>query len=304
LRIVFMGTPDFAVPALAALLEAGHQVAAVYTQPPRAAGRGMAMRKSPVHEFAERRRITVRTPVSLKSAGEQQDFAALDADAAVVVAYGLLLPQAVLDTPGFGCLNIHASLLPRWRGAAPIQRAILAGDTETGVAIMKMAAGLDTGPVALVRRVAIGEAMNAGQLHDVLAAAGAEAIVEALTLLAAGRLRPAGQSTTGVTYAAKIDKAETRIDWSQPAVRIRNAVRAFAPSPGAWCAMGGERLKVLEASLAPGSGAPGTILDERLAVACGQGALRIERMQRQGKQPMAAAEFLRGQALRPGDRLG
>lgn len=304
LRIVFMGTPDFAVPALAALIAAGHEIVAAYTQPPRAAGRGMALRQSPVQVFAQARGIEVRTPASLRGGAEQQAFAALGADVAVVVAYGLLLPQAVLDAPNFGCFNIHASLLPRWRGAAPIQRAILAGDKETGIAVMKMDAGLDTGPVALVRRVTIGDAMNAGALHDALAAAGGPAIVETLSRLQTGTLVLNPQPAAGVAYAAKIDKAEARIEWRKDAGELRNLVRAMSPSPGAWCHLEGERLKVLAADEVAGIGDPGTALDDRLTVACGQGALRLTTVQRPGKSPMAADEFLRGQPVRRGERLG
>jgi methionyl-tRNA formyltransferase len=299
-----MGTPDFAVPALAALIAAGHEIVAAYTQPPRAAGRGMALRQSPVQVFAQARGIAVRSPPSLKGAAERQAFAALGADVAVVVAYGLLLPQAVLDAPKYGCFNIHASLLPRWRGAAPIQRAILAGDRETGITIMKMDASLDTGPVALVRRVAIGDAMNAGELHDALAATGGPAMVETLSGLQAGTLALTPQPPDGVAFAGKIDKAEARIDWRKGAGELRNLVRAMSPSPGAWCLLAGERLKVLAAETAEGSGAPGAILDERLMVACGQGALRLTKVQRPGKSAMLADEFLRGQPVRRGGRLG
>ncbi len=304
MRIVFMGTPDFSVAALDALVEAGHEIVCVYCQPARPAGRGQKPRPSPVQARAEALGLSVRSPVSLKGAEEQAAFAALDADIGVVVAYGLILPQAILDAPRRGCLNIHASLLPRWRGAAPIQRAILAGDAETGVTIMQMDAGLDTGPMLLDGRVAIGPDMTAGMLHDALAALGARLIVEALDGIEAGTVVPTPQPEEGVTYAKKIDKAEARIDWSRPAAEIDRKIRAFAPWPGAWCEIAGERVKVLAAALADGAGAPGAVLDDRLTVACGTGAIRPTRLQRQGKGPADADAFLRGFAVSAGSQVG
>jgi methionyl-tRNA formyltransferase len=292
------------VPVLAALAGAGHEIACVYSQPPRPAGRGMALKKSPVHEKAEALGIEVRTPVSLKSAEEQARLAKLEADVAVVVAYGLILPQAVLDAPRLGCWNIHASLLPRWRGAAPIQRAIMAGDSETGVMIMRMEAGLDTGPVALARSTPIGPDETAGALHDRLSAMGAELMVEAAQALSLGPLPVTPQRTDGVTYAAKIEKGETRIDWSLPAVEVHNHIRGLSPFPGAWCEMEfsgkRERVKVLESTLAIGSGRPGEVLDRMLTIACGSGAVTLTKLQRAGKQPAGTEEFLRGNRIAPG----
>ncbi|HMQ58348.1 MAG TPA: methionyl-tRNA formyltransferase [Rhizobiaceae bacterium] len=307
LRLVFMGTPDFAVPTLRALAAAGHRIVACYTQPPRPAGRrGLELTPSPVQKAAEELGVEVRTPKSLRDAAEQVRFAALGADAAVVVAYGLLLPQAVLDAPRLGCFNGHASLLPRWRGAAPIQRAIMAGDAETGMMVMKMEAGLDTGPVALTARVPIGPDMTAGELHDVLAEKGAALMVEAMARLEAGALTLTPQAAEGIIYAAKIDKAETRIDWSRPAAEAHNRIRSLSPFPGAWCEMsaGGawERVKVLASTVPhdpqpsppPASPVPGALLDDRLLIACGKGAVRLTRLQRAGAKLLDAAEFLRG----------
>jgi methionyl-tRNA formyltransferase len=300
LKVIFMGTPDFAAVALKALVEAGHAIAAVYSQPPRPAGRGHDLRKSPVQVLAEENGFPVRTPVSLKTAEAQAELAAFGADIAVVAAYGLILPQAVLDTPRAGCLNIHASLLPRWRGAAPIQRAILAGDGETGISIMQMDAGLDTGAVLLEKRIAIGPLETAGQLHDRLAALGGTAIVEAL----AGSFTPRPQPADGVTYAAKISPEEARLDWRQPAETLERAVRAFNPVPGAWALLpNGERLKILTAQISETMGEPGTILDDRLTIACGTGALRPLLVQRQGKRAMETGELLRGLPLKSGERL-
>jgi methionyl-tRNA formyltransferase len=301
MKLIFMGTPDFSVPILARLMEAGHDVVAVYSQPPRPAGRGHKEQPSPVHAFALARGIPVRTPRSLKSPEEQRDFAEFGADAAVVAAYGLILPKAVLEAPRRGCLNVHASLLPRWRGAAPIQRAILAGDTETGVTIMQMDAGLDTGAMLLTERVAITAETTASGLHDTLAAMGARMIVAVLADLDA--LTPVAQPEDGVTYAAKLSKDEGRMDWSRPTVELERAVRALNPWPGTWFDLDGERVKVLAAEVAPGAGAPGSVLDDRLTVACGDGALRITRLQRAGKAPMAAAELLRGFAVPRGTVL-
>ena len=308
LRVIFMGTPDFSVPTLAAIAEAGHEVVCVYTQPPRPAGRrGLELTPSPVQREAERLGVEVRTPLSLKDEAEQEAFRALGADVAVVVAYGLLLPKAILEGTRLGCYNGHASLLPRWRGAAPIQRAIMAGDAETGMMVMKMEEGLDTGPVALAERLAIGADMTAGDLHDRLMAMGAELMVKALAELEAGTLRFREQAAEGVTYARKIDKAETRVDWNEAAGDVHNRIRALSPFPGAWCEVeiGGrmERLKLLRSTLAEGGGEAGGILDDRLTVACGSGAVRLVEVQRAGGKPVAAPEFLRGAKIGKGTRL-
>ena len=303
LRLAFMGTPAFSVAPLAALISARHAIAAVYRQPPRPAGRGHALQKSPVHAFAEANAIPVMTPKSLKSAEAQAEFAALGLDAAVVVAYGLILPQPILDAPRLGCVNIHASLLPRWRGAAPIQRAIMAGDTETGVMTMQMDAGLDTGPVLMAERLAIGPDMNAGELHDALSPLGADLIVRTMAALERGAIAAQPQPETGATYAAKISKEETRLDWTRDAATLRNQVRGLSPAPGAWTEINGERVKVLKAALAEGAGAPGTVLDDRLTIACGTGALRLDILQRPGRGPMAADELLRGFPVPAGARL-
>ena len=286
-----MGTPDFSVPALNALVDAGHDIVAVYTQPPRPAGRGKKDRPSPVHARAAELGLEVRHPTSLKSEEAQADFAALDADIAVVVAYGLILPQPVLDAPKHGCLNIHASLLPRWRGAAPIHRAIMAGDAETGICIMQMEAGLDTGPVLLRERTPIGETETTGGLHDRLSDLGARLITLALADLP--NLAAEAQPETGVTYAQKIDKAEARIDWSQPAKEIDRQIRGLSPFPGAWCEIAGERVKLLRSRLTSGSAAPGTHLGD-FRIACGKGAIEVLQAQRQGKRAMSAEEILRG----------
>ena len=307
LRIVFMGTPDFAVPTLAALMAAGHQVVAVYTQPPRPAGRGMAERKSPVHLFAEQRGVPVHTPKSLKREAEQQAFAAHGAEVGIVVAYGLILPRAVLAAPRHGCLNLHASALPRWRGAAPIQRAVMAGDHLTAATVMRMDEGLDTGPICLVDPVEIGPDMTAGDLHDVLAVRGAALMARALAGLEGGGLACQRQPAGGVTYAPKIDKAETRLDFARPAEEVHNRVRGLSPFPGAWFEATHqgkpERVKVLRTTLAAGSGAPGALLDDALTVACSTGALRVLEVQRSGKRPMTAAEFLRGFPLPAGTAI-
>lgn len=301
-RLAFMGTPDFAVPSLTALIDAGHTIAAVYTQPPRPAGRGKKPRKSPVQLCAERQGLPVRTPDRLKAPAVQQAFADLALDAAVVAAYGLILPRPILAAPTLGCVNVHASLLPRWRGAAPIARAIMAGDQTTGVCIMKMAAGLDTGPVIACRETPIREDETAQSLHDRLAILGAETLVPALEAYAAGDLVPQPQPDTGVTYADKIDKAEARIDWTQPAERVDCQVRGLSPFPGAWTELNGTRLKLLMTQPVAGAGAPGEVLDDTLTLACGQGALRVISAQRPGKGPMAAADLLRGFQVQPGDR--
>lgn len=310
LRVIFMGTPEFSVPVLRAIAEAGHEIAAVYTQPPRAAGRrGLELTPSPVQREAERLDVAVRTPISLKSESDQAAFRALQADVAVVVAYGLLLPKAILEAPRLGCINGHASLLPRWRGAAPIQRAIMAGDTETGMMVMHMEEGLDTGPVALVEKCAIGPDMTAGDLHDRLMNIGATLMVEALSRLETNTLASTLQATDGVTYARKIDKSETRVDWTRPAGEVHNHIRGLSPFPGAWCEadIGGrtERLKLLrstlsEGTLSEGMGESGGILDDRLTVACGTGAVRLVEVQRAGGRPAAAQEFLRGAKIEKG----
>ncbi|MDT8326317.1 MAG: methionyl-tRNA formyltransferase [Roseovarius sp.] len=300
MRVIFMGTPAFSVPVLEALVAAGHEVVAVYCQPPRPAGRGKKERPSPVQARAEEFGLEVRHPVSLK--GEAEAFAALNADVAVVVAYGLILPQAILDAPGRGCLNIHASLLPRWRGAAPIHRAIMAGDAQTGVCIMQMEAGLDTGPVLLREATEIGAEETTGVLHDRLSAMGARLIVEALERLDA--LEPEPQPEAGITYAAKIDKTEARVDWSRPAPEVDRQIRGLSPFPGAWIEVSGVRVKLLGSVLATGQGAPGEVLDGELSVACGSGAVRLLRLQRAGKGAQDSDEFLRGMALPVGTVLG
>ncbi|TCO69954.1 methionyl-tRNA formyltransferase [Rhodovulum euryhalinum] len=294
MRVVFMGTPDFSVPVLDALVAAGHEVACVYCQPPRPAGRGKKDRPSPVQARAEALGLPVRHPTSLRGADAQAEFAALAADMAVVVAYGLILPQPVLDAPRLGCLNIHASLLPRWRGAAPIHRAVMAGDTETGICIMRMEAGLDTGPVLLRETMPIGAEETTGELHDRLSALGARLIVQALARLP--DLTPEPQPDQGVTYAAKIDKAEARVDWTRPAADVARHINGLSPFPGAWCAAGGERLKLLRARTTHGTGLPGTSLGG-LRIACGTGAVEILEAQREGKRPMTADEILRGFTL-------
>ena len=299
LKLVFMGTPEFSVPCLDALAEAGHEIVAVYSQPPRPAGRGMADRKSPVHAKAEALGIPVLTPKSLKGEGEQAAFAAHGADAAVVVAYGLLLPKSVLEAPAYGCFNVHASALPRWRGAAPIHRAIMAGDAETAVMVMKMEEGLDTGPVCATTLVPIGPLVTTGELHDHLAAAGAALIVSAMAELEAGQLVAVPQAVDGVLYAAKIDKAEARIDFTRDAASVHNHIRGLSPFPGAWFETVGpagtvERIKVLRSEPVDKRGVPGTVLDDGLLIACGSGAVRIIEAQRAGKRPMLAPEFLRG----------
>lgn len=302
MKIIFMGTPDFAVPALAALVAAGHDVLAAYTQPPRPGGRrGKELTPTPVHRKAEELGIAVRHPLSLKSTEERAAFAALDADIAVVAAYGLILPQAVLDAPRHGCLNIHASLLPRWRGAAPIHRAILTGDEETGVTIMQMEAGLDTGPM-LAKVTTPVDRKTTGGLTAELADLGARLMVSVLADL--GAYPPEVQSEAGVTYAHKIDKAEARIDWTQTAAQIERQIRAFSPAPGAWLEFEGERCKILEAEIAEGNGAPGSVLDDALTVACGTGAIRPTFVQRAGRPAMATADLLRGWAIAPGAMLG
>jgi methionyl-tRNA formyltransferase len=308
LRIVFMGTPDFAVPTLSEIMGQGHEVAAVYTRAPAAAGRGMELRPSPVHRLAERFGLPVLTPKALRSEEAAETFRSHRAEAAVVVAYGMILPKPILDAPPLGCLNLHASLLPRWRGAAPIQRAIMAGDKETGVAVMKMEQGLDTGPVAMVERVPIGPDMTAGELHDLLAPLGADLMGRALAALARGTLSFTPQSEEGVTYARKITNEEARIDWSRPAQAVHDQVRGLSPFPGAFFMVdlgkGPERMKVLRTARAEGAGEPGRLLDAAGTVACGEGAVRLVQVQRAGRGVVKADEFLRGARLEPGVRLG
>ncbi len=298
MKILFMGTPEFSVQVLEALVEAGHEIVAVYTQPPRPAGRGKALRLTPVAQRAEAMGLPVFSPLSLRDPEEISKLAQLKADIGVVVAYGLILPQAVLDAPRLGCLNIHASLLPRWRGAAPIQRAIMAGDVETGVCIMQMDAGLDTGPVRSERRIPITAAETASSLHDRLADIGSVAICDVLEDL--DEFPAVAQSETGVTYAEKIDKAEARIDWTQNAVSIDRNIRGLSPFPGAWTELDGQRIKLLLSEVADGSGAPGSVLDDELTVGTGQGAVKILRLQRPGKSAASASELLRGYPIGPG----
>jgi methionyl-tRNA formyltransferase len=308
LRLVFMGTPDFAVPTLAAIVGRGHDVPAVYTRAPQPAGRGMELRPSPVEREARGFGLAVLTPKTLRTAEAQEEFRSHRADAAVVVAYGLILPKPVLDAPRLGCFNLHASALPRWRGAAPINRAVMAGDAGTGVVVMRMEEGLDTGPMAMTARVAIGPDMTAGELHDELARVGANLMVYALDMLEHGALRPIPQPAEGVTYAAKIDKNETRIDWTKPWKAVHDHCRGLSPFPGAWFELQGAaketvRIKVLRTTRGDGAGPPGTVLDDRLTIACGDGAVRILDLQRAGRQPMKAEEFLRGTPLAAGTRV-
>ncbi|MBC7283246.1 methionyl-tRNA formyltransferase [Hoeflea sp.] len=311
LRIIFMGTPDYAAPTLEALHAAGHTIVAVYSQPPRPAGRrGLEVLPSPVHRMAESLGIPVFTPKTLKSEEEQAAFRALDADAAVVVAYGLLLPKPILDAPRLGAWNGHASLLPRWRGAAPIQRAIMAGDSETGVMIMKMDEGLDTGPVALTKKLPLSDTVTAGELHDQLSALTARLMVEAMARLERGALPVTPQAEAGITYAAKIAKTETRVDFSRPAEEVRNHVRGLAPSPGAWFELlhngRAERVKLLatEVEDPPSAATPGTVLDDRLLIACGQRAVRLLILQKAGGKPLKVEDFVRGTQVPPGTVIG
>jgi len=308
LRLIFMGTPEFSVPTLLELVAHGHEIAAVYTRVAKPGGRrGLQLQPTPVEQEARRLNIPVLTPTTLKTPEALEQFRAHDADAAVVVAYGMILPQAILDAPKLGCFNLHASLLPRWRGAAPINRAIMAGDAETGVMVMKMDAGLDTGDVAMAERIAITDAMTASDLHDALARLGGDLMVRALGALERGRLQLSKQSEDGVTYAAKIDKAEARIDWNQPARAVLRHIHGLSPFPGAWCEMALDgapvRVKILRCALAEGAGASGQLLDDHLALACGEGSLRILELQRAGGKPMKAEEFLRGTPLKPPLRL-
>jgi methionyl-tRNA formyltransferase len=307
LRLIFMGTPEFAVPTLLELVAHGHEIAAVYTRAAKAAGRGMKLQPTPVEVEAKRLGIPVLTPTTLKTQEALENFRAHNADVAVVVAYGMILPQPILDAPKYGCFNLHASPLPRWRGAAPINRAIMAGDNETGVMVMKMDAGLDTGDVAMAERMAITDAMTAADVHDALARLGGDLMARAMGALERGKLQLTKQGAEGVTYATKIEKAEARIDWNRPARQVLRHIHGLSPFPGAWCEMKIEgeqvRVKILRCAVAGGSGAPGEVLDDHLAVACKQGAIRIVDLQRAGKQPMKAEEFLRGTSLKPPARL-
>ncbi len=303
LRAAFMGTPEFSAHVLDALIHAGYDIVCVYSQPPRRAGRGKKLTASPVQVRAEEAAIPVRTPVSLKSEENQQEFSDLDLDVAIVVAYGLILPKAILDCPRFGCLNLHASLLPRWRGAAPIQRAIMAGDTETGVAVMQMATGLDTGDVLAEVRVPISAKTTAGTLHDELAVAGSALLLEVLPKLGTNDLTAIPQNETGVTYAEKIQKSEAAIDWTRPAIDLDRQVRGLNPAPGAFFTHGETRIKLIEARVCDGKGMPGELLDNDGTVACGQGALKLGRLQRAGKRAMDLAIFQQGHPLLKGDKL-
>jgi methionyl-tRNA formyltransferase len=307
LRLIFMGTPDFAVPTLLELVAHGHEIAAVYTRAAKPAGRGMKLQPTPVEQQARRLGIAVATPLTLKTPEAAAEFRAHHAAAAVVVAYGMILPRAILDAPELGCFNLHASLLPRWRGAAPINRAIMAGDAETGVMVMKMDAGLDTGDVAMAERMAITDRMTAADLHDALAPLGGDLMVRAIGALERGKLQLTKQSDQGVTYAAKIEKAEARIDWNQPAHAVLRHIHGLSPFPGAWSETAIEaepaRVKILRCEIADGAGAAGDVLDDHLTVACGDGAIRILELQRAGKAPMKAEEFLRGTPLKAGTRV-
>lgn len=303
MRLIFMGTPDFAVPTLVELAARGHEIAAVYTRAPKPAGRGMGVQHTPVEQEARRLALAVHTPRSLKDEEAQAPFRTYEVDAAVVVAYGLVLPKSVLEAPRLGCFNIHASLLPRWRGAAPINRAIMAGDTESGVTIMKMDEGLDTGTMAMAERTPIGIDMTAGDLHDVLARLGADLMLRALAAAERGSLTLTPQPDKGVTYAEKISKNETRIDWSKPCKQVHDHIRGLSPFPGAWFEIDGARVKALRSMKAEGSGAAGTVLDDKLTIACGAGAVRLTQVQRAGKQPMSADEFLRGTPVKSGVRV-
>ena len=307
LRLVFMGTPEFAVPTLLALAAHGHDIAAVYTREPKPAGRGMKLQETPVALAAHRLQAPVLTPKTLRTDEALANFRAHEADAAVVVAYGMILPQAILDAPELGCYNLHGSLLPRWRGAAPLNRAIMAGDAETGVMVMKMDAGLDTGDVAMAERIAITDAMTVTDVHDQLARLGADLMVRAMAALERGGLQLTKQSEDGVTYAAKIDKAEAKIDFAKPARAVLRHIHGLSPFPGAWCELPIEgqpvRIKVLRCALAEGRGTPGEVIGDDLTIACGDGAIRIAQLQRAGKQPMTAEEFLRGTPIAKGVRV-
>jgi methionyl-tRNA formyltransferase len=303
MRLIFMGTPDFAVPTLLALADAGHDIVAAYTRAPKAAGRGMALQPTPVEREARRLALPVLTPKTFKDEAAQAAFRAHNADAAVVVAYGLILPKPVLDAPRLGCFNVHASLLPRWRGAAPINRAIMAGDAASGVTIMQMDEGLDTGAMVTRESATIGADMTAGELHDELAELGSALMERALGEIERGAVIPKRQPAQGVTYAEKIGKAETRIDWTKPWKQVHDHIRGLSPFPGAWFEFGGVRVKALRSTKGEGKGAPGTVLDGSLTIACGDGAVRLTQVQRAGKQPMSAEEFLRGTKVEAGARL-
>jgi methionyl-tRNA formyltransferase len=303
MRLIFMGTPEFAVPTLVELAARGHEIAAVYTRVPKPAGRGMDVQHTPVEQEARRLALAVHTPRSLKDDEAQVAFRAHNADAAVVVAYGLILPKSVLAAPRLGCFNVHASLLPRWRGAAPINRAIMAGDAESGVTIMKMDEGLDTGAMAMAERMPIGFDMTAGDLHDALSRLGADLMLRALVAAERGSLALTPQPAAGVTYAEKISKNETRINWSKPWKQVHDHIRGLSPFPGAWFEIDGVRVKALRSTKGDGSGAAGTVLDNKLTIACGAGAVRLTQVQRAGKQPMSADEFLRGTPVKPGMRV-
>jgi len=304
LRLIFMGTPDFSVPTLLELVAHGHEIAAVYTRAPKPGGRrGLQLQPTPVEEAARKLGVPVLTPKTLKTEEALEEFRSFDADAAVVVAYGMILPQAILDAPKLGCYNLHASLLPRWRGAAPINRAIMAGDAESGVMVMKMDVGLDTGDVAMAERLAITDTMTALDLHDRLSRLGADLMVRAMAALGRGGLQLKKQSEDGVTYAAKIDKAEARVDWTRPAHAVLRHIHGLSPFPGAWAELDNARVKILRCELAKGSGEPGAVLDDQLTIACGEGAIRIIELQREGKGRMQAGDFLRGVPVKPPTRL-
>ena len=303
MRLIFMGTPDFAVPTLIELAARGHKIAAVYTRAPKPAGRGMDLQRTPVEQEARRLALAVHTPRTLKDEEAQAAFRAHDADAAVVVAYDLILPKSVLEAPQLGCFNIHASLLPRWRGAAPINRAIMTGDAESGVTIMKMDEGLDTGAMAMAERMPIGADITAGDLHDALSRQGADLMLRALAAAERGSLTLTPQPDNGVTYAEKISKNETRIDWSKSWKQVHDHIRGLSPFPGAWFEIDGVRVKALRSTKGEGSGVAGTVLDDKLTIACGAAAVRLTQVQRAGKQPMSTDEFLRGTPVKPGVRV-
>jgi methionyl-tRNA formyltransferase len=304
MRLIFMGTPDFAVPTLIELAARGHEIAAVYTRSPKPAGRGMDMQHTPVEREALRLALPIFTPKTLKDSGAEQTFRAHNADAAIVVAYGLILPKPVLEAPRLGCFNVHASLLPRWRGAAPINRAIMAGDRESGVTVMKMDEGLDTGAMAMAERVPLAADMTAGELHDALSRLGADLMLRTLAAAERGSLSLTPQPAAGVTYAQKISKNETRIDWTRPWKQVHDHIRGLSPFPGAWFELDGNRVKVLRSMKGDGSAAPGTVLGNKLTIACGEGAVQLVQVQRAGKQPMSAEEFLRGTSVKAGTRAG
>lgn len=304
MRLIFMGTPDFAAPTLIELAARGHEIVAVYTRAPKPAGRGMDVQRTPVEHEARRLALHVHTPRTLKDSAAAEIFRSHNADAAVVVAYGLILPKSILETPRLGCFNVHASLLPRWRGAAPINRAIMAGDPESGVTIMQMDEGLDTGAMAMAERMPIGADMTAGDLHDALARLGADLMPRALVAAERGSLHLTPQPLAGITYAEKISKSETRIDWTKPWKTAHDHIRGLSPFPGAWFELGGVRVKALRSTKGSGSGVPGTALDDKLTIACGDGAVRLIQVQRAGKQPMSADEFLRGTPLKAGTQVG